>query len=352
MVMDAQKMETLMSTEKILFIQTAFPGDAILTLPALKKVKDFFPNCSIDILCIPATKEIFTASPFVDNAIVIDKKGEQKSLRKTYQFIKQLKQNNYNKVYSFHRSLRTAFIVLLLEVKETYGFDSSMLMHVYKNLVKYDNSKHEVQRNLDLVGYHYDEENWKIIPEIRTDEQSIEKVKSFINEYQLENGFIAIAPNSVWNTKIYPAEYFEAIIQHFIDKKNKVVLIGGENDKSSNEKIASKFSSEIINSAGILSIIESIELLKRAKLLISNDSAPTHMGMCADIKVLTIYCSTVPNFGFYPYNKKSASISFDDLKCKPCGIHGHHNCPIKKFDCGMKLLPQEIIWKAEELLND
>ena len=50
-----------MNAERILFIQTAFPGDAILTLPAIKKLKDFFPDSTIDVLCIPATKEIFTS---------------------------------------------------------------------------------------------------------------------------------------------------------------------------------------------------------------------------------------------------------------------------------------------------
>ena len=341
-----------MSTERILFIQTAFPGDAILTLPAIKKLKDFFPDSTIDVLCIPATKEIFIASPYVDNAIFIDKKGEHKSLLSTYKFIKKLKQNNYTKIYSSHKSLRTSLIVLLLEVRETYGFDTSTLMHVYKNLIPYNSSKHEVQRNFDLVGYEYDDQSWRVIPEIISNKESLEKIKSFIKQNELQNGFIAIAPGSVWNTKKYPSEYYEVIIKHFVDKKYKVVLIGGENDKSITDNIAFNFSEKVYNSAGNFTIVESIELLKYSKILLSNDSAPTHMGMCADIKVLTIYCSTVPEFGFYPYNKKSSSISFDDLKCKPCGIHGHDVCPVKSFDCAMKLLPDQVILKLEEMLYD
>jgi heptosyltransferase II len=341
-----------MQNERILYIQTAFPGDAILTLPSLKKLKDFFPESNIDVLCIPTTKEIFSASPYVDNAIVIDKKGKEKSLLSTYKFIKQLKQNNYSRIYSSHRSLRTSLIVLLLEVKETFGFDNSALMHVYKNLIHYQSEKHEVQRNFDLIGFEYDDQSWRITPEIISGEQSAQKVKLFIKENNLSNGFIAIAPGSVWNTKKYPSDYFEIIIKYLVDRKNKVVLIGGENDKSITEDIASKFSENVVNSTGSFSIVESIELLKGAKLLISNDSAPTHMGMCADIKVLTIYCSTVPEFGFYPYNNKSSFISFDDLNCKPCGIHGFDKCPVKTFDCAKKLLPDQIISRVEEMLND
>lgn len=341
-----------MNSERILFIQTAYPGDAILTLPAIKKLKDFFPDSTVDVLCIPTTEKIFSASPFVDHSIIIDKKDKHKSLVNTYKFIKQLKQKNYTKIYSAHRSLRTSLIVLLLEVRETFGFDNSALFHIYKNIIMYDSSKHEVQRNLDLVGFEYDDQSWRIIPEVISNQDSRDKITSFLKQNNLSDRFIAIAPGSVWNTKKYPADYFEVIIKHFVERKIKILLIGGENDKAITDDISSKFSDNVINTAGNFSIIESIELLKYARLLISNDSAPTHMGMCADTKVLTIYCSTVPDFGFYPYNKKSSSISFNDLKCKPCGIHGHDKCPIKTFDCAMKLLPDKVIVKVEEMLND
>jgi heptosyltransferase-2 len=341
-----------MNIERILFIQTAFLGDAILALPAIQKLKELNPDSQIDVLCIPETEEIFSASPSINKVNVIDKKSQHKSLFKTYKFIKQIKVNNYTKIYSSHRSLRTALIIMLLEVRETYGFDISSLMHVYKNLVKYELSKHEVQRNLDLIGFNYDQESWEILPEISITAEIKNKINLFLTDDNLNSGFIAIAPGSVWNTKKYPLEYFEEIIKYFTDKNENVVLIGGKKDIENCSVLASKFSNKVYDASGKFTVIESIELLKRAKFLISNDSAPTHMAMCADIKTLTIYCSTIPEFGFYPYNKKSSYISLNELKCKPCGIHGYHSCPIKTFDCGKKLLPQHIIEKFEEILSD
>ena len=341
-----------MISDKILFIQTAFPGDAILALPAIQKLKETNPDSSIDVLCIPETQEIFNASPSISATIVIDKRGKQKTIVSTYKFIKKVKQNNYNKIYSSHRSLRTALIVFLLEVNESYGFDNSSLMHIYKYLVRYDISKHEIQRNLDLIGFNYDSESWRIIPEINSDASIKEKIKSFLSQNKLNNDFIAVAPGSVWNTKKYPIEYYKEIVKELINKKYRIVLIGGKNDEEICSDLASGFGDNAIIAAGNFTIVESVELLRHSKLLISNDSAPTHMGMSADIKVLTIYCSTVPEFGFYPYNDESSYISYDDLKCKPCGIHGHEVCPIKSFDCGLKLLPNQIILKAEEMLSD
>ena len=74
--------------KKILIIQTAFPGDAILTLPFIQELKKQNPNYLIDVLCIPLTAEIFLAFPYINSVISIDKKGKQKSFFAFIKFIK------------------------------------------------------------------------------------------------------------------------------------------------------------------------------------------------------------------------------------------------------------------------
>ena len=338
--------------KKILFIQTAFIGDAILSLPAIQKLKEKYSDCEINVLCIPQSKEIFDASPYVSKTIVLDKKKNHKSLFASFKLGRELKKDNYTSIYSSHRSFRTALIVFLTGVKDTFGFNNSSLKYLYKNLVEYKPQEHEIQRNLDLIGFNYQADDWQIIPEISVDKIIQEKISAFINGKNIKNNFIAIAPGSVWETKKYPKEYFEIIIDHFLNKGLQILLIGGEKDKYLCNFIVEKFSQNVFDASGLFSIIESIELLKHSIILLSNDSAPTHFGMCAEIKVLTLYCSTVPGFGFFPYNKKSRYLSFNDLDCKPCGIHGHHKCPINTFDCGKKLLPAVVISTMEEMIND
>lgn len=345
-------MEVLIEMEKILVIQTAFIGDAILTLPMLEKLKEKFPSNDIDVLCIPSIHEIFSASPFVSEVLVMDKKSAHRSIFKLYKFTAEIRKRNYIKIFSPHRSFRTSFINMQSGVRDTYGFSSSSLFHVYKNVVEYKTNIHEVQRNLDLIGYEYSSESWRIIPQVKTDELSQRKVAQFISSNNIGDKLIGIAPGSIWATKKYPEQNFKEIIRHFINRSYKVLIIGSEADTELCERLSVGYNGEVFSTAGLFSIIESIELLKRVKLLLTNDSAPTHFGMCADVPVITIYCSTIPEFGFYPYNKKSSYISFNDLSCKPCGIHGYEKCPISNFDCGYKLDPKIIISKMEELIGD
>ena len=336
--------------KKILIIQTAFPGDAILTLPFIQELKKQKPNYSIDVLCIPLTAEIFEASPYIDSVISIDKKGKQKSLFSFLRFIKELNARNYEIVYSPHRSLRSALIALSLSANSTYGFENSSLKFAFKYCVKYEPSAHEIRRNLEFIDSDFSGEKWRILPEINVTKDTKKRVSDYLNETGI-NKFIAIAPGSVWETKKYPIEYLKKVIQHFLKNEFQVVLIGGAEDKMLCENLRKDEEESIHIAAGEFSFLETIELLKSSSLLICNDSAPTHLGMCADIPVLTIYCSTVPEFGFYPYNKQSDYVSFDELNCKPCGIHGFNSCPTGTFDCAKLLDPNLVISKAESLIS-
>lgn len=339
-----------MHIERILVIQTAFIGDAVLTLPMIQKLKESFPGASIDLLCIPSTEEIFRASSAVDDVLIMDKKGKHKSIIKLFKFIKEIKNKNYTRIYSPHRSFRSSFIVMQSGVKETYGFDTSSMFHIYKYIIKYKLEHHEVERNLELIGYDCSNYKWHIKPELKISPGIQNKIDKYLHEHNITHKLAAIAPGTIWNTKKYPAEYFSEAADYLIKQGFEVLLIGSEKDIEVCSLVAKNLSSNVRITAGEFSIIETIELLKRCEILISNDSAPTHFGMAAGINVLTIYCSTVPDFGFYPYNKYSSCISYDELDCKPCGIHGYSECPIKTFDCAKKLIPEKITKKINELL--
>jgi heptosyltransferase-2 len=337
---------------KILVIQTAFLGDAILTLPMIQKLKEMYRDMTIDVLCIEVSKEIFQLSPFINEIIVIDKKGKHNSLIGLLIFARQIRARGYNKIYSPHRSFRTSILVLQSGVRETFGCSNSAMFHIYKYLTEYKLNHHEVQRNLDLIGFDYSESGWKVLPEVLIPESADKTVKDFIKKNNINTKFATIAPGSIWNTKKYPIEYYERIIEYLIDRGHKVIITGSKQEEEMGKLLEKKFTGKLISAAGCMTITESIALLKESRILISNDSAPTHLGVCADIPVLTLYCSTIPEFGFYPYNNKSRWLSYPDLDCKPCGIHGYDKCPLKHFQCGYKLEAELVISTIQEMLNE
>jgi heptosyltransferase-2 len=345
--LDAQDLEVL--NKKILIIQTAFLGDAILTLPLLQRLKEKNSNNSITVLCIPSTKEVFLNSQSVDDVIVYDKRFKDKSLASYIKLIIEVRSREFDRVISPHRSIRSTLISFFAGAENTVGFNTADAAFLYTKQIQYKMDMHEVERNLSLVSNDGELIKWEIFPEIRVAAEAEQKIDRLITQSSLKK-IIAIAPGSVWKTKIYPKEYFEELIRLIIEIDYNVVLIGGKEDYELCKSIEQKIGERIVSFAGELSIVESVALLKRCSLLVCNDSAPTHLAMVANIAVLTIFCSTNPGFGFYPYNQKSMSVSLDGLKCKPCGIHGHDSCPIKTFECAYNLRPGMVFEKLLQIL--
>lgn len=342
-------MEILSISERILVIQTAFPGDSILTLPFLQELKKKFPTHEIEVVCTPGSSTIFGASPVVSEVIPFMKRGQHKGIRGMLKFSRSLKSRNYSTVYSLHRSIRTSLLVNLLSVELSIGYSNASLKFVYDKLVEYSYRDHEVKRSLRFLD-EYPGDEWKIFPQIAATQEEKGKVIKFRGTFIPDGNYVVLAPGSVWETKRYPVNYYGEIAASLMSKGFKVVITGSENEKQIGEEIVRIAGKEVINSCGEFSIVETVELFRDSKLIITNDSAPTHFAMAANSPVLTIYCSTVPEFGFYGYSPKSYYIS-KAVSCKPCGVHGHKKCPNGSFECGTSVYPYEVLKKVEEILH-
>lgn len=340
----------ILNQKKIVVVQTAFIGDAVLTLPMLEVLAKNNPNAIIDVVTIPKTSEIFQASPFVNEVIVYDKRNTHKGFKALLSFAKMLGSRNYSLIVAPHRSLRTSLLVLFSGIKESIGFQNSSFSIVYRNSVEYRYELHESARNISLVSSDEAKNYLSYLPKTLFSEETKKKIDGFLASLTSDRKIVAIAPGSVWETKRYPVEHFLSLVRTLISKNYLILLIGSEVEFKLNEAIQKTAGNNCVNIAGRHSILETIYLLTKCNLLLTNDSAPTHFGMAADIPVLTIYCSTVPEFGFFPYNGKSGTISLNDLPCKPCGIHGYEVCPLSHFNCGQKLLPEVVLAKIDTLL--
>lgn len=339
-----------MKIRRNLVVQTAFPGDSVLTLPFLQELKRLEPESEIDVVCSPSCLEIFEASPVVSKVLPFDKRSEYKGFRGIARFAAQVKENDYSKIYSLHRSFRTTLLVSLIRGEETIGFSTSSFSFLYDKRVKYDYRDHEVKRNLNFLG-NYGDESWKIFPQIVATDEQRQKVNDFVTGLESGKKIVVISPGSVWETKKYPLKNYAEVAAELSAGGYQVLISGSSGEKSMGDEIVKITGGSVINCCGNFSMVESVELMRHAALVITNDSAPTHFAMAAGVPVLTIYCSTVPEFGFYGYSETSRYISAK-VNCKPCGVHGHKKCPKGDFECGTTIHFYEVVSKVKEIMDE
>jgi heptosyltransferase-2 len=329
--------------KKILIIQTAFLGDLILTLPLIQIAKKHMPEYTADIVVIPSTSEILKNNPLFSNVIVYDKRNS--GLGEMYKFSKQLKKSKYDILISPHRSGRSAMLNFLASPKTSIGFDKSSIGFLYDHTVKYETGLHEIQRNLRLLeplGIHKVE---IVRPELFIGESEKSFVDGAMTELRLsgDKKFVTIAPGSVWFTKRFPESKFAELCKMLATEGIRTVLIGGKSDIDTGMRIMNEAKSELVSDlTGKLTILQSAELIKRSSLLVTNDSAPLHIGNAVETLVFAIFGSTITGFGFYPYGKSDLVFQTNDLACRPCGIHGRTSCPIGTLEC-MKRIDVRII---------
>ena len=118
-----------------------------------------------------------------------------------------------------------------------------------------------------------------------------------------------------------------------------IYLMGGPDDRSLSEAIIQMTTTKSpVNLCGELTFLQSAALMKHAHMNYVNDSAPMHFASAVNAPVATVYCSTVPEFGYGPLSDIKHIIERrEPLYCRPCGLHGYATCPQGHFKCAMDI---------------
>ena len=334
----------------ILVIQTAFIGDVVLVEPLLAQAKASFPDAAIDVLVIPAAALLLQGNPNLRQVIVFAKRGRDAGLGGLLKLAARFRAAQYDLALVPHRSLRSALLAFLARIPVRIGFANSAGRWLFTHRLPYPQT-HEVLRNLALLqplGIEADYRDPVIYP---TEAEHRKVVQELARCGELK---IALAPGSVWATKRWPQERFVELGRRLVQElRASVLVIGGADDAELAAAVCEGIGAGCCNLAGKLSLRESVAALVQCRVLVSNDSAPTHLGVAAGCRVVTLFGSTVPRFGFYPFGEQHRVVEIDRaLSCRPCGIHGKKRCPTGTFECMRVISIEQVFEVVRERVED
>ncbi|RMF60266.1 MAG: lipopolysaccharide heptosyltransferase II [Calditrichaeota bacterium] len=338
---------------RVLIIQTAFIGDVILTLPLLQKVRAIFPNAEVDFLAIPTVENLLENNPDIAQLVIYDKHHRDRGFRAFFSLTRRLRRRQYDLALIPHRSIRSAFLAYCSGIPHRIGFNRSAGKFLFTRSIPYPRGVHESTRNLHLLKPFGVDPFEKIFPQLYFDDVDMASVREWIADGRKTSNFpmIAMAPGSVWNTKRWPPEYYTELAKKLIQEGFRVVLVGGSADREVADKISHALKDHVLNAVGEFTLRQSAYIIKLSHLLITNDSAPLHMGVAVGTPVVAIFGPTVKDFGFYPYGALDQVVELDGLKCRPCGVHGGNKCPINTFECMINLKPDMVFSRVSKVLN-
>jgi ADP-heptose:LPS heptosyltransferase len=323
---------------KILVIRFSSIGDIVLTTPVVRVLKTQLSDAEIHFATKIQYKIILKENPYIDKILVLENDLNQ--------LIGQMRIEKYDYIIDLHNNLRTRIVKWKLGVKSfsfrKLNIEKWLLVNLKINKLP---TLHIVDRYLETVR-QLDVKNDALGLDYFIPERDYVPLEWIPETHR--KGYVAYAIGAQHETKKLPVSRMIELC----DKINKpIVLLGGKEDFENGEKVRKFFErpatatgfekglqelgkkTVIYNSCGLFNLNQSASLLKQARYVFAHDTGLLHIAAALKKEVFSIWGSTIPSFGMYPYRTKFTVLENTKLSCRPCSKIGFSKCPKGHFKC-------------------
>ena len=340
---------------RILIIRMSSIGDIVLTTPLLRCIKNQYPHASIHYVCKEKFKNVLASNPYIDKFFYFENDAQPLVLN--------LLKEKYTHIIDLQNNMRSLFIKTYL--RQAYNANIKVGTVNKLNIRKWFKTFFKINflPDVSIVDRYFKAASHL---ELKNDSKGLD---FFINEDELlkENdlpmshsaGYIACVIGGSRKTKMLPVEKWKNVISN-IDFP--IILLGGSDDVENAKQIQELDSIKIYNACGKFSLNESAQIVRDAKLVITNDTGLMHIAAAFKKKIISLWGNTIPEFGMFPYygfnNLKTTIepnhviVENKKLSCRPCSKIGYKSCPKKHFKCMNNLDTAFIVANADKLLKN
>lgn len=337
--------------QKILIRSTNWIGDAIMTTPAVRTIRENFPDSEITMLVHPWVSDVFRFSPRVDQIILYEKKGRHRGIRGFLQLAAELREKQFDCAILLQNAFEAALLTLLAGIPVRGGYTTDgrglLLTHGVRKINEL-NKKHEVnyyQRIMQGLGCTPAPTELELyVPGDQID-QAKRKISQYIGNTAGRVPVIGFNPGAAFGpAKRWPAEKFADLADRLAQKTHAVFLLFGSTaDKETAatiKNLATMAAPQIIDLTGITTLIEAMALIGECDVFVTNDSGLMHVAAALHTPLVAIFGST-DHIATGPFSD-NAEVIRRPLPCSPCK---KSQCPEKHFRC-MRLIDSKEVCSA------
>ena len=308
--------------KNILIRGTNWIGDAVMTMPAVAAVRKTFPDARISILAKPWVAEVYRLSSALDEVILFQSPGVHGGIRGKIRLARELKSMGFDVAILLQNAIEAAIIARLagIPVRAGYNTDGRGL------LLTHSVRRTEAIRKVHQTGYYLE-----MVQSLGCQSAGADVRLRPGRDYDVlaegifdacgigrEGVFVGIGPGATYGpAKRWFPERFAAVADRIIDDYSaRVIVFGSNDDRESADKVQQYARNTLINLAGKTNLKETIAMMARCNLIISNDSGLMHVAGALNIPTVAIFGSTNP-VATSPVGDKSVVV-YKEASCSPC----------------------------------
>ena len=311
---------------RILVITLSNIGDIILTTPVISTLLKEFPKVRIDVMVGPQGREIFEKDPNVFKVIIYDKHmtiGEKRRLQL------KLKKLRYDLVVDIRNTVFPLLIGPKYRTATIQKFPRSVLHSRKRHLYR-----------LKSVGI----DNLEELPYIHITKEDDAHVEKLLKENGVADPIVVVNAGAKSHLKRWTIDGFAEVSDRLISEcRTSVVFVGLQDDEPIVKEIMTKMKNKPHNFVNRTNVRQLAGLLKRSRLLITNDSAPLHLGGAVGVKVVALFGPTDPR-KYGPIGEFDVVIK-EKLSCAPCESA---QC-VRNYEC-MRLISPDTVFDAAKMM--
>lgn len=297
-------------------------GDAVMTIPAIGTVREFFPSARITLLATPLVAEMFTPHPWVDEVLIYDRKGRHRGVAGRLRMSAELRQRGFDLAILFPNSFDAALVPWLAGIPRRLGLRSDGRGW----LLNYGMPKRlQVPTGHQSGAYRAILAHFGIAASVRsqllvTTPAEDAAIAELLSSGGINPGdfVIGINPGATYGSakRWYP-ERFAAVADDLAGRWGaKIVLTGGPDETGIAADIAGTMTSPCLNLAGGTRVRELMAVIKRCNFFVTNDSGPMHIAAAFGVPLVAIFGST-DNTTTFPLAEHAAVVR-QQVDCAPC----------------------------------
>jgi len=351
----------------LLIIKTDEIGDYILFrnfLPFFKK-SNRYSNFKVTFLGNSIYRQLFEEfdAPYVDNALWVDKKKFKSDLHYRFNTLKQLRSIGFTEVVNCIYSRGVTMddsVVAAIGIENSIGFISdnsnrtqkeiALEKILYRLLIDSGNTNlFDLYRNADFLS------------KLLSNDQIKQASSLFISQRfmlsQRDNYYIVFSGAGKQNKKWKP-NYFAEVIRYIYYKYGILPIICGSKSETDDSQAILRCIDDDIpinNLTGKTSLVETLELLNRAKFALSVDTGSVHLASSVKCPVIGLFSGK--HYGrFAPYPAEIFNQFFviypdhiDELiRKKDQSLSDPNNFPNEAIQ---QILPEKVMVVVDKMLN-
>jgi heptosyltransferase-2 len=331
------------STRSVLVISLKRVGDAILSIPAFRAIKQSLPKSQVTVFADSYTKDILDRIPYIDAVVPY---GKDSSFLKKAKQVRRLSYNSFDLAVDLtcDYTVAGALWTWLSGAKFRVGYDTwkrGLLFH--RPVTPAQGSIHAIDEILNIVQSIGLETKDKSLG-ISASKEATDTVKKFLQDRGVKSDtlLIGIHPGGYYPTQRWLTERFAEVADKLTEKqKARIILIGGPKE----EKIIQGIKLQMAGQALVFlnkPLGELLALLQSCHLLVCNNSGPLHMASALGTRTVSTMGPTLPE-RWWPQGEEDIVLR-KDLPCMPCN---EGRCRLKTLEC-MKLITVEDMLEAAE----